>query len=81
MHLNNEISKSIKDFITRSQQYRDNYTPVFYRINNLEEEIKLNNLLTEKPFIQVYLPGVTKPPCKVNQGKETDALAGNEFFE
>ncbi|ATP55436.1 hypothetical protein CPT03_02645 [Pedobacter ginsengisoli] len=54
MHLNNEISKSIKDFITRSQQYRDSYTPVFYRINNPEEETKLKNLLIEKPFIQVF---------------------------
>lgn len=54
MHLNNEINKSIKDSIARSQQHKDTYKPVFYRINNPEEEIKLNNLLTEKPYIQVF---------------------------
>nr|WP_084407032.1 Rv1355c family protein [Pedobacter panaciterrae] len=54
MHLNNEINESIKDSISRSQLHRDIHTPVFYRINNLEEEIKLNQLLKEKPYIQVF---------------------------
>jgi len=54
MHLNNEINKFIKDSISRSQQHKDTYKPVFYRINNPEEEIKLNNLLKEKPYIQIF---------------------------
>lgn len=54
MHLNNETSKFIKDSISRSQQHKDTYKPVFYRINNPEEEVKLNNLLKEKPYIQIF---------------------------
>ncbi len=54
MYLSNNFNKSITEFISETQLYKDNYTPVFYRIEQGEDEAKLLELLQEKPYIQVF---------------------------
>ncbi len=54
MHLSKDINNSLKEFISKTQLYRDIYRPIFYRIYNDEEERKLAQLLEEKPFIQLF---------------------------
>ena len=54
MYLSNNFNKSIQEFISETQLYKDNYTPIFYRIAQAEDEAKLLELLQEKPYIQVF---------------------------
>ncbi|TKC09015.1 Rv1355c family protein [Pedobacter frigoris] len=54
MYLNKDINKFIKEFTLKNELYRNSYTPVFYRISNVEEEVKFISLLKEKPYIQVF---------------------------
>ncbi|WP_316794633.1 Rv1355c family protein [Pedobacter frigoris] len=54
MYLNKDINKFIKEFTLKNQLHRNSYTPVFYRISNVEEEVKFISLLEDKPYIQVF---------------------------
>ena len=54
MYLSNEFNKSIKEFISETQLYKDNYSPVFYRTKHAEDQTRLFELLQKKPFIQVF---------------------------
>jgi molybdopterin/thiamine biosynthesis adenylyltransferase len=81
MHLSNDFNKSIKEFISETQLYKDNYTPVFYHIDQAEDEAKLFELLQNKPFIQVFdtianqLKDLVKGlnPTKVFEANELEA--------
>lgn len=54
MYLSTDLNKSIKEFISQTQLYKDIYTPQFYRIGKIEDEAEMFKLLKEKPYIQVF---------------------------
>ena len=54
MYLNTDFNKSIKEFVSQTQLYKEIYTPLFYRTDKTEDEAELSKLLQEKPYIQVF---------------------------
>lgn len=54
MYLDNTINPLLQDFVSKSQLHKDTYNPSFYRILNTDENIKLTELLQQKPYIQVF---------------------------
>ncbi|MET3113672.1 molybdopterin/thiamine biosynthesis adenylyltransferase/nitroreductase [Pedobacter sp. CG_S7] len=87
MYLSKDFNKSIKEFISQTQLYKDNYTPQFYRLAQVEDVSTLTQLLQEKPFIQVFdtiynqlkdlLKGLN--PKKVFEDNELDAAIKNHL--
>jgi len=52
--LDNMINRLLQDFVSKSQLYKDTYSPSFYRIQHTDENIKLTELLKDEPHIQVF---------------------------